>query len=373
MNMGVFGIKHQGGVAKCVSIALSLICFSTTVIYAQTPVSQQEMERVYNEIHAPYKYGLVVTAPSAEKMTDSPSVFRQGNKWYMYYIIFDGRGYETWMATSDDLLHWQTEGKVMSFSDPADWDTNQKAGYLALVDTKWGGSYKLGRYDGRVWMSYLGGNTRGYEEGSLAAGIAYTTDKPTEAHEWQRLQKPILSPTDSDAGWWDNQKIYKSTVIRDSKKLTGHNFVMYYNAKGNAERIGMAVSDDMVSWKRYGKDPVVDHHTGISGDAYLQRMGKLWVMWYFGFGWDKEHSGKAWDTFACSYDLVHWTDWQGEPLIEPSEEFDAQYAHKPCVVKYKGVVYHFYCAVSKDGSRGIAVATSKDMGKSAVRFPQRDK
>ena len=361
-----------GNIGRNLVLALSVLLFSHPAIYAQTSVSQQEMERVYNEIHAPYKYGLVVTAPSAEKMTDSPSVFRQGNKWYMYYIIFDGRGYETWMATSDDLLHWQTEGKVMSFSDPADWDTNQKAGYLALVDTKWGGSYKLGRYDGRVWMSYLGGNTRGYEEGSLAAGIAYTTDKPTAAHEWQRLQEPILSPADSDAGWWDNQKIYKSTVIRDKKKQTGHNFVMYYNAKGNAERIGMAVSDDMVSWKRYGKDPVVDHHTGISGDAYLQRMGKLWVMWYFGFGWDKEHSGKAWDTFACSYDLVHWTDWQGKPLVEPSEEFDAQYAHKPCVVKHKGVVYHFYCAVSKNGSRGIAVATSKDMGKSSVSFPKRD-
>lgn len=369
--MGVFGTKHRGRITKRATIVLLLILFSTTAILAQTPVSQQEMERVYNEIHAPYKYGLVITAPLADKMTDSPSIFCRGNKWYMYYIIFDGRGYETWMATSDDLLHWQTKGRVMSFSDPADWDANQKAGYLALIDTKWGGSYKLGRHDGRVWMSYLGGNSRGYENGSLAAGIAYTTDTPTEAHEWQRLQMPILSPKDSDAGWWDNQKIYKSTVIRDKKKLTGHDFVMYYNAKGNAERIGMAVSDDMVSWKRYGKDPVIDHHRGISGDAYLQRMGKLWVMWYFGFGWDKEQSGKAWDTFACSYDLVHWTDWQGKPLIEPSEEFDAQYAHKPCVVKHKGVVYHFYCAVSKDGSRGIAVATSKDMGKSDVSFPKK--
>jgi predicted GH43/DUF377 family glycosyl hydrolase len=146
---------------------------------------------------------------------------------------------------------------------------------------------------------------------------------------------------------------------------------MYYNAKGNAERIGMAASDDMVSWKRLGSDPVLDHHRGITGDAYLQRMGKLWVMFYFGFGWDKEQSGKAWDSFACSYDLVNWTDWQGEPLIQPSEEFDAQYAHKPCVVKHKGTVYHFYCAVDKQGNRGIALSTSKDMGKSKVHFPKR--
>jgi hypothetical protein len=32
------------------------------------------------------------------------------------------------------------------------------------------------------------------------------------------------------------------------------------------------------------------------------------------------------------------------------------------------VVYHFYCAVNKKEQRGIAVATSRDLGKSKVRF-----
>jgi hypothetical protein len=32
------------------------------------------------------------------------------------------------------------------------------------------------------------------------------------------------------------------------------------------------------------------------------------------------------------------------------------------------VVYHFYCAVNKADQRGIAVATSKDMGKSKLSF-----
>jgi len=37
-------------------------------------------------------------------------------------------------------------------------------------------------------------------------------------------------------------------------------------------------------------------------------------------------------------------------------------------VKYKGVVYHFYNAVNKKQQRGIAVATSKDLGKSVLKF-----
>lgn len=41
----------------------------------------------------------------------------------MTYVIYngkgakDGRGYETWFAESDDLLHWNTKGRVLSFRD----------------------------------------------------------------------------------------------------------------------------------------------------------------------------------------------------------------------------------------------------------------
>jgi predicted GH43/DUF377 family glycosyl hydrolase len=186
----------------------------------------------------------------------------------------------------------------------------------------------------------------------------------TEVKEWNRLEHPVMMPGDADARWYDNQTIYKSTVIRDRTKTLGHPFVMYYNAKNNetaehpsAERIAVAVSDDMTHWQRYGDQPVIDHHSGISGDAFITKMDDLWVMFYFGAFWKPG----AFERFACSYDLVNWTKWEGEDLIAPSEPFDDQYAHKPCVVKYKGVVYHFYNAVNKAGDRSIAVATSKDL------------
>ena len=132
--------------------------FIATSAAAQTAVPQQTMDEVFREIKTSHKYGLVITAPEG-KMTDSPSIFRKGDTWYMYYIIFDGRGYETWMATSQNLLDWTTQGRVMSFTADTDWDSNQKAGYLSLVDTKWGGSYKIKRYADRYWMSYLGGSS----------------------------------------------------------------------------------------------------------------------------------------------------------------------------------------------------------------------
>jgi len=73
-----------------------------------------------------------------------------------------------------------------------------------------------------------------------------------------------------------------------------------------------------------------------------------------------DSTNTAFDRFACSYDLINWTEWDGDNLIEPSETFDSQYAHKPWVIKWKGVVYHFYTAVGLNG-RVIALATSKDL------------
>ncbi|MBL7743786.1 MAG: glycosylase [Chitinophagaceae bacterium] len=346
-------------------------------LVVQSQVPQQIMQQVYEEVKTPYKYGLVIAPENGSKKVDCPSVFRKGKNWYMTYIVFDGRGYETWLAKSKDLLQWQTQGRLLSFSDTSDWDNNQKAGYIALQDTRWGGSYKLKKFKKKYWISYIGGKDRGYEAGPLAIGVASTNGDIVKPHEWQRMDKPVLTATDKDVRWWENKKLFKSSVIWDKHKITGHPFVMYYNANGDTsnntpkwrwfERIGMAVSDDMVHWQRHQVDPVVHHKIGITGDGVIQKIGDIWVMFYFGAFWE-ERKNETFNRFACSYDLVNWTDWNGEDLIKSSETFDAKYAHKPFVVKWQGVVYHFYCAVDNKDNRGIAVATSVDKGKSKLQF-----
>ncbi|WP_460542034.1 glycoside hydrolase family protein [Echinicola sediminis] len=338
-------------------------------------ITDSVMQEVYEEIKTPYKYGLVKVPPSNDLKMDCPSIFRKGDKWYMTYLIYGGRGYETWLAESDDLLNWEDKGRIMSFSDTTDWDMNQKAGYISLQDKEWGGSYELETFDDKYWMSYFGGNSRGYEAGVLSISMAYTEQSPTEVHEWSRLEKPVLTPTEEEAKWWDNSTMYKNSVIRDEEEFTGHPFIMYYNARGDstnpargAERIAMAVSDDMVNWKRYGEAPLINHHKGISGDAYIQQMGDLYVMFYFGAFWPDREGVSAYNRFAVSNNLIDWVDWKGEDLISPSAPYDNLFAHKSFVVKHEGVVYHYYCAVNKDEQRGIAVATSKDLGSSELNF-----
>ena len=335
------------------------------------------MQSIYKEIKTPFKYGLVMVPSDDTKKIDCPSIFRKDGKWIMSYLIFDGRGYETWLAESEDLLNWKNKGRIMSFSsDTTRWDCNQKAGYISLQDYKWGGSYEMDQFDSKYWMSYFGGGTKGYEAGALSIGMAYTELNPATVHEWKYLDKPVLTATDGDVRWWENRKLYKSTTIWDKAKTTGYPFVMYYNANGDSaknniktrwyERIGMAVSENMIDWKRIQTEPLVHHPKGITGDPMIQKIGDVWVMFYFGAFWDDRKG--AFNRFACSYDLVHWTDWNGPDLIVSSESYDELYAHKSFVVKWKGVVYHFYCAVNKKEQRGIAVATSKDMGKSELEF-----
>lgn len=331
---------------------------STSVIRKKpTIVSKSTMKNIYNEIKTPFKYGIVFKHPDSTKLLDSPTLFFGNGIWYMTYIVFDGKGYETWMAQSKDLLNWNSMGKILSFS-PDTWDANQKAGYMSLVDIKWGGNYTVEKLNGKYWMSYLGGKTKGYEAGVLGVGMS-SNSVLTKPMEWKTLTKPILQPSDSDANWFDNKIIYKSLVIRDKEKLTNHPFVMFYNAKGdtaNYESIGMAVSDDMISWKRFTKKPVLTKYNGICGDAQITKINNLYVMFYFGAFWKPG----AFERFACSFDLVNWTDWEGDDLVAPSESYDNEYAHKPWVIKWKGVVYHFYTAVGKEG-RVLALATSKDL------------
>lgn len=110
---------------------------SCPVLFAQKPdrVPPEVMRQTYEEVKTPYKYGLIMI-PEPGKMIDSPSIFRDNGKWFMTYIVFDGKGYESWLAESADLLHWKTLGRIMSFTDGT-WDATQKAGYIALQDTEW--------------------------------------------------------------------------------------------------------------------------------------------------------------------------------------------------------------------------------------------
>lgn len=376
-------------------VLLSLLIFGGITAFAQK-ISKNVMQKIYDEVKTPYKYGMVVAPKDNYHQIDCPMVYREGGKWYMTYVVYngkdgtDGRGYETWLATSDDLLQWKTLGRLLCYADKG-WDMNQRAGYPALIDWTWNGSYEMAKYKGRHWMSYFGGEGTGYEaiRKPLNMGMAFTKGDITQAHPWETSPSPVLSITDKSAQWWEKLTHYKSTVYWDKNKTLGKPFVMFYNAGGinpanqlKAERIGIALSGNMTSWrrlplrtaKRKTGNPVFFHEAPgiITGDAQIVKFPHYYVMFYFS-AYNPERKYNAYNTFAVSRDLVNWQDWEGADLVYPSKPYDDMFAHKSYVLKHQGVVYHFYCAVNHAGQRGIAVATSVPMGRSQVSFPTPEK
>lgn len=321
------------------------------------------MQQIYEDVKTPYKYGVVLPSAGTNELVDCPSLFRQGKHWYMMYVAITNQiGYQTCLARSDDLLHWTKLGKVLTFPATNQWDAWQADGGVALADYHWEGTHALEKFQGRYWLTYIGGYKQGYETDPLSVGVAWSKT-PDRAREWQRFPgNPVLGPHDPDARPFETKTLYKTQVIHDESESLGWPFVMYYNGKfkNGFEQIGMAVSSDMVHWSRYGDQPVVANgvakQRGISGDPQIVKLGDVWVMFYFGAGWQKG----AFDTFAASHDLVTWTKWTGHNLMEPSADYDHVYAHKPWLLKWHGVVYHFYCAVGNQG-RVIALATSQDL------------
>ena len=372
-------------------VLLSLLIFGGITAFAQK-ISKNVMQKIYDEVKTPYKYGMVVAPEDNYHQIDCPMVYREGNRWFMTYVVYngkdgtDGRGYETWLATSDDLLQWKTLGRLLCYADKG-WDMNQRAGYPALIDWTWNGSYEMAKYKGRHWMSYFGGEGTGYEaiRKPLNMGMASTKGDITQAHPWETSPSPVLSINDKSAQWWEKLTHYKSTVYWDKNKTLGKPFVMFYNAGGinpanqlKAERIGIALSSNMTSWrrlplrtaKRKTGNPVFFHEAPgiITGDAQIVKLPHYYVMFYFS-AYNPERKYNAYNTFAVSRDLVNWQDWDGADLVYPSKPYDDMFAHKSYVLKHQGVVYHFYCAVNHAGQRGIAVATSVPMGRSQVSFP----
>jgi len=283
----------------------------------------------------------------------------------MSFISIDNEcksGYSTYIAESDDLLHWNVLGEILK--ERNGWDSAQSGGYAQLQDNIFGGSNELLKIYGKYLFSYIGGNLKGYETDPLSMGIAVTDDF-LNFDAYKKYPSPVLSGSDADARKGETRTIYKADIFYDIKQKLGYPYVNAYNAKDNTNResIYLAVSSDGICWKRYGDRAIIPvteckDSVMINGDPQIVMVDDYYVMLYFIY----DSVVGTYNTFAVSNDLIHWTKWDGEALVKPEYEWENIFAHKQWVIKENGVVYHYYCAVNKK-ERFIALATSEPIEK----------
>lgn len=338
--------------------SFALLCYNDAV-KGGCAMDRSVLERIYEQLKVPYKYGAVMKLEG--RMTDSPIVFKRNGKYYMSFISIDSQckgGYSTHIAESEDLLSWNVLGEILK--ERSGWDSAQSGGYAQLQDNSFGGSNELLTVGGKYLFAYIGGNLKGYETDPLSMGIATTTDF-LNLDGYEKYSAPVLSGSDADARAGETLTLYKADIFYDAKKTLGYPYVNAYNAKDNTHResIFLAVSHDCIHWERYADRaiiPVTECADGvrINGDPQIIVVDGYYVMLYFVY----DRDGGAYNTFAVSSDLVHWTKWDGEPLVKSEYDWEGVFAHKQWVIKENGVVYHYYCAVNSK-ERFIALATSQ--------------
>lgn len=323
----------------------------------------------------PYKYGKPVLSGSGiednfdYRAVDCPFVFQHQNKFYMMYVGFDGEGYQTALAKSEDLLNWEHLAIILRRNEGTNWDSKNVAGTWILKENRIDAPPTLKKWDNKYWLVYHAYPEFGYEEGSAKIGLAWTEDE--NLLEWHRLEDPILVPENGDD--WEKGGLYKECLVEYEDT-----FYLFYNAKNTntgrwIEQTGVATSTNLKDWKRYEKNPVLKvspnrWDAGFVSDPCVLQDGDQWVMYFFGYNYKKAQEG-----IALSKDLLNWEKYP-EPIIKVGNEveIDSIFAHKPSVITHNNVLYHFYCS-SRAYQKGdptinwgteyrtITVAASKDI------------
>jgi len=294
--------------------------------------------------------------------TDVPTVFQLpgDDRCYMSFIGFDGQGYQSFVAESDDLIHWTNMRLAMGYGPEGSFDYGGVVlGAFLYEDYGIKSARILKQKEGKFFSLY-GAYPRqgGYELRPGYEGVACSQDGLI----WQRAkQAPILSVHQKDCAAWEKDCIYQPWLLEHDKRY--YNF--YNAANGSIEQMGLALSHDLLEWKRYAHNPVIPNGPKGSYNERFSSDGKVfwdrdhWVNFFFGVGRSGAHV-----MMAFSRDLYHWTV-DPDPIYlsggNPSG-LDKTYAHKISLVwnPANECFYMFYNAVGNKG-RGIGLITSKKL------------
>jgi predicted GH43/DUF377 family glycosyl hydrolase len=320
----------------------------------------------------PYKLGRLVLGGSKlsgefdEKSVDCPFVFRGEDRFYLTFVGYDGTGYETGLASSNDLIHWKREGCILHRDPQSNVTRYNIAMTWILRANDIASPGKLIKVDGRYLGAWHAYPNAGYEAGPAVIGLCWSRD----LLHWE-VDPPCMHPADADTGTWEQGGLYKPCIVRQDGM-----YYIFYNAKTRPtdvngrvnwfEQTGVAMSRDLKKWKRYSGNPIIRNGAGDAWDSHFAsdpcvlKYKNEWAFFYFSLS---NKDGKARELLAVSKDMTSPIK-TNSILIDPGPPgtVDDDYAHKPSLITHEGVLYHFYCAVSgkwpKD-IRGISLARSK--------------
>jgi predicted GH43/DUF377 family glycosyl hydrolase len=232
----------------------------------------------------------------------NPSVIRQGDAYYNYYSGFDGKTWHTGLAVSGDGIAWRKEGKILS-PDPATWEADAiAANGSALADENFLLYYYQAGKPNRI-------------------GLA----RSSNGHQWQKHGPPVLDV--GPRGSWDERGIGDPQVLR-----IGRSYYMFYLGMDRArrQRIGVAVSDDGVTWFKLRSNPILElgeygafDEDAVGEPAVWASHGYYWML-YTGqnrglmrrLGLARSRDGVAWEKLPAVF--AGDRSWDSKVICDPS-------------------------------------------------------
>lgn len=253
-----------------------------------------------------------------------PSIVEKKGELFMFYTgksIKRGISHHVLLAKSLDLENWsKLRHEVIRTGKNKSWDSDFLAHVYVFSD---GENYKM-LYDGSQKGNWL-------EE----IGMAESRDLV----HWTKYKKKPIFKVGSE--WWEKRHVSRCSIHKES----GVYYLYYAGHDGKVERIGLAKGRSLFNLKRIQKQPVLD--LGKKGawddksisDPRVFKYNRRYLMFYSGINTDGiERVG-----LAVSSDLVKWKKYDKNPILDVSKKgWDSLSASRADIFKFKDKLYLFY-------------------------------
>jgi sucrose-6-phosphate hydrolase SacC (GH32 family) len=233
-------------------------------------------------------------------------ILREGDKWHLWYTGYNndrGDGRFLGYATSDDGLHWRR------------WPGNP------LTTTGWVEDVCVVRHDGAYHLFAEG---RGDIAHRLSSTDGVHWEERGDLDIRQVDGRPISAgPRGTPTVWVENGRWY-----------------LYYERRDAA--VWLATSSDLNVWTNVSDDPVIVpgpdayDRNAVAVDQIVRHNGRYYA-YYHG---SAEPEWNSWNTnLAVSDDLVHWRKYAGNPVLPADADHPKR---SSAMVVREGSAYRLY-------------------------------